>query len=280
MTREERIQVLSSGLITLPVDPVDVAKANHSAFKRVDYTVNRVNLPPRDKARKFDDAVMGEIATNALIAYLKSRFAVPAVSYEELRVDSSKINDSGWDVLLLPSIGIDGNLGGRAVLPSVTMSVKSSRIPKRDQDDYVRAISRWDFKTLKYHPNSIRDDLQADLWVQIYYPFQESQACEVNWDCAQAVLSEHVLSKEGSAVLARALRLQQRFAHPTVVAVTTTEEIVDFVGSSPEKTDYMYVNGERKAIWPSKIAEIGHPLSDLRSMVDGLLARRKAISPG
>lgn len=267
MTRDERIQLLAAGLIALPVDLVDIARANHSAFKRVDYTVNRKNLPLRDKARKFDDAVMGEIATNALISYLRKNFAIPAISYEDLRVDSSQINDSGWDVLLLPTIGIDGNLGGKAQLPIVTMSVKSSRIPKNDKDDLVSALSRWDFKTLKYHEDSIREDLQADIWIQVYYPLQESSADNLDWNAAQDVLNGESLSKEGSATLYRALRLHDRFAHPTVVGLTTSQKIIDYVSLCSNKTDYMYVGGEKKPIWPSKIAAIGQPLANLPAIV-------------
>jgi hypothetical protein len=266
MTRDERIRTLTAGIVQLPVDSLNIAKATLSAFKRVDHTVNRENLPLRDRVKKFDDAVMGEIATNALVSYLRKNLKVPAISYEDLRIDSSKIHDSGWDVLILPTIKSNGDLGGSARLPIMTISVKSSRIPKRDKDNLESAISNWDFKTLKYKENAALD-LPADFWIQIYYPLEESCANALDYPAAKEALASDLLYEKGRCTLLKALRLKDRYAHPAAVALTTSQDILSYVEHCSKKTDHMYVGRERKPIWPSKIAEIGKPLAELASII-------------
>ncbi len=277
MTREERIAALSANTVAVPVDGVCIAKAIHSAFNRNEYTVNRKGLPGRDSAEKLDHAIMGEIATNAFITYAKVSFGIPAVSYEDLRVDASRVNDSGWDVLFFPTLGACGELAGDSCLPAVTISVKSSRIPPRLNDSIRTAIELYDFKVLKYH-DDVRLDLGSDIWVQVYYPNAESAANNIDLAAVAEVLKCPRLDAQGSNRISSALRVRERYASPTAIAITSSAEILAHFVSGVPATDQMQVGLSTKVIWNTKFADVGRPLTELPNIVNRVLGSR--MPPG
>jgi hypothetical protein len=153
----------------------EIKKENYNvaaewASKKLNYSIDRPNMNTRGVSEAVDDKIMGDIATIALVEFIKSQ-GLQAIAYDQIRTDNFEMADPGWDIF----VGLSGlnhwaktTTSPQSPPPNLgfTISVRSSRLVK-DEDVNI-AINTRDFKIFAKNAN-ITDDLSADIETQVYY---------------------------------------------------------------------------------------------------------------
>lgn len=267
MNAGDRTQYLLGSVVELASDGINFAKALQYGFRRFKHTVNRRNLPARSHAERFDSIVLGEIATNCVIDYIRRVPKLCCCSYDELRVDNFENEDMGWDAIVFYKRGWYPD-----VIPNYTMplpfklSVKSSTIPEKDAGNLHKVIQTRDIKILKINER-VEDDLRVDGVVQTYYPHETANRKDIDLLAVQSIIDNPALGLDQLNRLANLLRLEARCRGLKIVAFSLASEIVDHIESSEKKLDHMFVDGMKKEIWNTKIADVGHPMQDFDKLV-------------
>lgn len=139
------------------------------AAKKLFFSIDRDNMNRRSLTESLDDKIMGEVATVAVVEYLRS-VGLQAASYDQFRLDRFQRPDPGWDILLGDGtyrwVEAADKSGGRPASVK-TASVKSSRLPTGD--GVKRAIAKRDFKIFAKPNQPLPHALTADIEMQIYF---------------------------------------------------------------------------------------------------------------
>lgn len=153
------------------------------ACKKLKNSVDRQGMNRRGISEALDDKIMGDIATIALCHYFLD-LGYGAIAYDQIRNDNFELPDPGWDIVISrpENRSLLNNWGRNKTndprIPpyfSLSISVKSSRLPKRDNDDVKESLSTRDFKIFDLNRQNIHQDLTADIETQVYYELGRTQ---------------------------------------------------------------------------------------------------------
>lgn len=140
----------------LPVDDVIIEKTMRNVVKKYNYTY-RALMYQRTPVELLDNLYMGDLAKNALYAYLVKHSYHPVIDYDEIRTDNFESADPGWDLMV-------GNL-------KLKVEIKSSIPPNAENIHDI--IEKRDIKITASHDNGHTwinpNDIESDIHVQIYF---------------------------------------------------------------------------------------------------------------
>ncbi|MFK7802376.1 MAG: hypothetical protein AB8G95_12135, partial [Anaerolineae bacterium] len=226
---------------------------------------DRKNMNRRPLTESLDDKIMGEVATVAVVEYLRS-VGVPAASYDQFRLDNFERPDPGWDILLGTGtyewIAAEDRSSGRPKMIK-TASVKSSRLPKGDS---VRsAIEKRDFKILAKPGQSLTQALTADIEMQVYFERDKSwlpKGIVVTADEVHACMQ----ARENCAVVLEKLKIVERFGQCYLAAWHTREQIVLESAKLGKKQWVSHHAGSGKKMWCAPLKH-GASFAEIRNEV-------------
>ena len=144
-------------VIKLPVRPDIIEKTMKNVVLKYDNT-NKDEMYDRTPVELLDNLYMGDIAKNALFAYLVDQGVTNIIDYDEVRIDEFKNPDPGWDFIV----------GNR----KLKVEVKSSIPPNQES---ISSIIRYrDIKITACHdkrnPQWIMPlDQESYIHVQVYF---------------------------------------------------------------------------------------------------------------
>ncbi|UFH54794.1 hypothetical protein [Spirosoma sp. KNUC1025] len=209
-------------------------------------------MNPRNISEKFDDGVMGEIASVAVIQFLMDH-GRNVIAYDDIRKDQYQEPDPGWDILSSRQ-SFDDWLDHTADVKSkpdfaYSFSIKSSRIPAADGDDINLAIRRRDFKIFK-RSTSIELDITSDFEVQVYYSLQSSK-----FDNFLSITLEDISNKRIDAIVEK-LKLLERYSECFLSGAASRSRIIEYSNSLPESKKYWgsYHEGHQKFMWSAPLS--------------------------
>ena len=158
-----------------PIRPEHALAAIEWACKKLNYSIDRPNMNPRGLSESLDDKIMGDMATVAVVEYLRYELKLPAVAYDQVRNDNFQSPDPGWDVAIGPTAYVWAKNTDDPATPIglVTASVRSSRLPR--SDTLTKAVQTRDFKIFAPPGSSIEDCITADVEMQVYYDYHRTQ---------------------------------------------------------------------------------------------------------
>ena len=239
-------------MIELVVDKTWVERATRWACRRVQHTIDRSNMNLRGLTERLDDIVMGEIGSAAVAQFLVNRGNC-VIAYDEVRRDGNLEPDPGWDLVVGPALDQWPEEDSDVRTPPVsahTISVKTSRIPKADNDSVELAIERRDFKVFK-RSEAIEDDLSSDYESQIYYPLYESKMRDTQ-NITQTLVATEAVEEINSL-----LRLGERYGRCFLTGFVSKETLVDHSQSliEAQKSPYWtsWHGGEAKEMWSAPL---------------------------
>lgn len=239
---------LSSTFVELPIHQVDRATLGRNAARKVDYSVDRTGLPTRNLRARFDDKLMGDLATEAFAIWLASFRGLTVVSYDSIRTDDFIYRDPGWDVAVGRRIPpVKEWTAPWQVPPHLwTISVKSSRIPAGDRDA-TTAVMKRDFKVLRY-ASDVRNDLHADIETQIYFPHSSRRSeLSLSRHELQAAIHDNLAAEE----LADYDEGIGRFSPSLLVRFASAQRLASRVDDS------FRMPGLGKDFWSAPLFELG-----------------------
>jgi hypothetical protein len=224
-----------------------VSEAVKWVCNRLAFTIDRQHMNPRNLSERLDDGVMGEIASVAVMQFLMDHGRY-VVSYDQIRTDNYMEADPGWDVLssreafdqwLAKSPDVKVKPGF-----AYSFSIKSSRIPKADNDEIDRAIEKRDFKIFK-KSGSIDLDLTADFEVQVYYLLGASV-----FEPDMKISAEDVSCKNINVII-KNLRLMERYSECFLSGAASRQVLINYSNSLPAGQRYWssYHAGYEKQMW-------------------------------
>jgi hypothetical protein len=224
-----------------------IGEAVRWVCNRLAYTFDRENMNPRSLSERLDDGIMGEIASAAVMQFLADN-GRNVIAYDQIRKDEYKEHDPGWDVLT-SQISFDDWIATTEDIKSkpsfaYSFSIKSSRIPKADNDDINTAIQRRDFKIFK-KSQVIDSDITADFEVQVYYLLNKS-----SFNSSLKVLPDDVFNKRIDEIITK-LKLQERYSHCFLSGAASRRVLINYCNSLPENKRYWSSNhaGYEKKMW-------------------------------
>lgn len=237
---------------TVHVRTEKLRDAIHWVCNRLNFTIDRDNMNPRNLSERFDDGVMGEIASAAVIQFLtdQNRYAI---SYDQIRRDNYQEADPGWDILTArePFEGWLKSTSNVKIKPSFShsLSIKSSRIPEADNDNIQLAISRRDFKILKTS-DSIEKDLTSDFEVQVYFLLTQSKYTN-NLQIKIKDVEDHNIQN-----LIDTLRLEERYGTCYLSGAASRASLIKHSTSLPENKRFWtsYHLGHEKQMWRAPLS--------------------------
>jgi hypothetical protein len=187
------------------------------ACKKLNYSIDRPNMNPRGLSESLDDKVMGDVATVAVVEYLRYELKVPAVAYDQVRNDNFQSPDPGWDVAIGPTAYVWAKTTDDAAsltddpatpIGLMTASVRSSRLPRADT--LAKAVQTRDFKIFAPPNSSIEDCITADVEMQVYYDYHRTQLGP------RKILPAHVQQciqdRSSCQQIMQALEIQERYS--------------------------------------------------------------------
>ena len=252
-------------MIEITVDKGWAEKAVRWACRRLQYTIDRPNMNPRSLAERLDDIVMGEIGSAAVAQFLVDR-GNRVIAYDEVRKDGSRQPDPGWDLVVGPALDGWPYVGDDVRMPpesAHTISVRTSRIPKADEDSIDLAIERRDFKVFK-KSEMIEDDLSSDYETQIFYRLSESKMkgigniTEVPYIVRAAIEGSRYVGDEEFKAINRWLHLRERYGKCFLVGFISKEALTDYsrlLIESQEPTCWnSWHGGESKEMWRAPLS--------------------------
>jgi hypothetical protein len=198
--------------------------------RRLAFTIDRGQMNSRSIAEKLDDGIMGEIASIAIMQYL-SDSGRQVVAYDQIRRDEYKDPDPGWDVLVSNKVDLEQwilTTQNPKIKPidAHSISIKSSRIPKADEDNIETAVNRRDYKIFKKN-SSIIDDLTADFEAQVYYPLVTS-VFDKKWNISSEQLQQH-----NYELIMNELHIMERYSNCFICGLASKKVIADYSRTQP-----------------------------------------------
>ena len=156
------------------VRPDGILTAILWACKKLYYSIDRPGMNPRPLAEKLDDKIMGDLASVAVLENLEG-INVSAVAYDQVRRDNFRLPDPGWDIAIGKDALSWANNPRDPMRPTglFTASIRSSRLPRNDTLE--QAVRTRDFKIFAQPNRTIVESITADIEMQVYYNYQESQ---------------------------------------------------------------------------------------------------------
>lgn len=236
------------------------------AAKKLFFSIDRKDMNRRPLTESLDDKIMGEVATVAVVEYMRSA-GMQAASYDQFRLDEFKQPDPGWDILFgletYQWIKSEDRAEGRPKSIK-TASVKSSRLPKGDS--LKTSIQKRDFKIFAKLGQPLAQALTADIEMQVYFERECSwlprgvnvTADEVN-GCVEA--------RENCAIVLEKLKIAERFGSCQLTAWQNSSQIVFESAKLSQKHWTSYHAGCGKKMWVAPL-RLGYGFADLKVEVE------------
>lgn len=181
------------------------------ASKKLFNSIDRPKMNERGMSEALDDKIMGDIATIAIVEYVRS-IGLQAVAYDQIRDDEFKEPDPGWDIAIAEK-GLNKwakETDNPRVPPRdqcFTLSVKSSRLVR---DEAVEiAIGLRDFKIFSHNANDISSDLTSDIEAQVYYPLEKTQLR--NASINESDIRKCILNRRDCSLVTDCLAIHNRY---------------------------------------------------------------------
>lgn len=206
------------------VSPDGVHMAILWACKKLYYSIDRPGMNRRSLAEKLDDKIMGDLATVAVLEYLAG-INVPSIAYDQVRGDDFRLPDPGWDIVIGKDAISWGNNPKDPMTPTgmFTASVRSSRLPRNDTLE--QALRTRDFKIFAAANKTIAVSITADIEMQVYYNYQDTQLDANAVD--QQRIAQSVRSLKVQEII-NLLSIQQRFGRCFLTAWNDKTTIIQY----------------------------------------------------
>lgn len=140
----------------LPVNNLIIDKTMRNVVKKYNYTYRSL-MYHRTPVELLDNLYMGDLAKNALYAYLVATCNRPVIDYDVIRTDNFESADPGWDMMV-------GNL-------KLKVEIKSSIPP--NGENLRDIIDKRDIKITASHDKGHTwinpNDIESDIHVQVYF---------------------------------------------------------------------------------------------------------------
>ncbi|MEM8857551.1 MAG: hypothetical protein AAGD96_04480 [Chloroflexota bacterium] len=218
------------------------------AAKKLYFSVDRRNMNKRSLTESLDDKIMGEVATVAVVEYLRS-VGFDAASYDQFRRDDFKRPDPGWDILFGHGVYRWVEVAQKTVdRPETikTASVKSSRLPKGD--DITAAILKRDFKIFCTPQKSLEVTLTADYEMQVYFDRERSwlnKSLSITADDVNTCIQQ----REKCQIVLEKLNIEQRYGSCFLTTWNKKEQILRDSAAFSRKTWTSFHAGHAKKMW-------------------------------
>jgi len=245
--------------IVWKLDDNAINTAIYYACNKVHHSVDRANMNPRAITERLDDKVMGDIATMSVAAYLQSK-GVVVYLYDAHRTDNFHDPDPGWDVAYCMGNVTTPFQNPRALPNSITLSVRSSRIPKADGDDITTSIKKRDFKIFAYPSRSLEMCISADIETQVYYKLSSSQLSKE--DVSEALVLDCIRNPANCLEIRRRLRVDERYGESYLTAWNTKKGIIEYSKTLRQPVWASFHQGFEKRMWIAPLRE-GYSFEEL-----------------
>lgn len=230
------------------------------ASRKLHYSIDRPGMNPRGLSEKLDDKIMGDIATVAVIEYLRT-LAIPVVAYDQVRQNAFHEPDPGWDV------AIGANVPEWRKAPQdpknpvglITASVRSSRLPRNDSLE--AAVRTRDFKIFALSGATIEQCITADIEMQVYYPYERTQLGDRTISRAQ--IAACMGDRPQCGEIMRLLDIQGRYGECYLTAWNYKAAIVEY--SHRLQNPYWASYGKRMWFAPLRL---GRDFDELAELVE------------
>jgi hypothetical protein len=198
----------SADIITLPVDAAIKAKTAQNALLKFNFTHPSL-MYARSPVEILDNIYMGDLAKNALLAYLRAHCTNPIEDYDEVRTDEFKKPDPSWDY----------KVGKRRI----RLEVKSSIPPNHEAR--ASLVANRDIKITASHDNGRTwlspEKLESEIHAQIYFYAKTSPKGAETF----AQLTE-ILLKEPESI--HRLIHSEKYDEPLFFGWSTKKQIIRF----------------------------------------------------
>lgn len=239
------------------VRPDGILMAILWACKKLYYSIDRPGMNPRSLPKKLDDKIMGDLATVAVLEYLAG-IGVPAVAYDQIRRDNFRLPDPGWDLAIGKDAVSWGSNPRDPMTPTglLTASIRSSRLPRNDTLE--QAVRTRDFKIFAHTNKTIADSITADIEIQVYYNYQETQLDANAID--QRRVGQGVRSLQVQEIM-NLLSIKQRFGRCFLTAWNYKTAIIQHSGTLSKP--YWESYGQRMWFSPLRLGKDFRELKEL-----------------
>ena len=240
------------------------------ASKKLDNSIDRPNMNIRSISEALDDKIMGDVATIAVCKYLRE-VGFSAITYDQIRKDSFKSPDPGWDVAVSKDQRSLNQWAKETNDPTIvpkfalTISVKSSRLPKGD--DIYSAIRRRDFKIFNLNNDRIYLDLSADIETQVYYELEKTQLN--NLQVTHQDIVRATLDRENCKVIDEKLMIHYRYGQCILSRWNFSEEIITKTNMKLQMKRPVTWCSFGKSMWLASLDE-GYSFQKLDTLEDKL----------
>lgn len=148
--------MVTNDIIILPVTQEVMEKTADNVARKYLFT-HRSLMYGRTPVELLDNLFMGDLAKNAMLAYLRSTCVRQIIDYDEIRLDQFHNPDPGWDF----KVGND----------ETKVEIKSSIPP--NSEDRQSIVDKRDIKITASHNSGIHlippTELESEIHVQIYF---------------------------------------------------------------------------------------------------------------
>lgn len=211
------------------VDPQHLLAAIEWSCKKLRHSIDRPQMNRRGLSESLDDKIMGDVATVAVVEYLR-HIDVRAVAYDQIRRDQFRDWDPGWDVAFGQGTTEWAKQPDDPKAPDpclYTASVRSSRLPRNDSLDY--AVKNRDFKIFAPHNSSISNCITADVEIQVYYDYRRTQLGELQ--ITDEMVTACIEGRPRCAQISAELKIGERYGTCFLTAWNFKDAIVEHSGT-------------------------------------------------
>lgn len=227
--------MVESDILALPVTDEVVEKTMINTAKKFSYTYQTL-MYSRTPIELLDNIYMGDVAKNALVAYLRAHSTLPIIDYDEIRTDGFQTHDPGWDFM----IGESG----------IKVEVKSSIPPNRESG--ASLINLRDIKITASHDKGKTwmppEEIESDVHVQVYFyatPYREG------YDSFDKLASD--LEKD-YRIIGRLINAS-KYNHPLFLGWTTKKRIIRHLNTLPQEQRTWTFAWTSRIYWKSPIKD-------------------------
>lgn len=227
--------MVESDILALPVTDEVVEKTMINTAKKFGYTYKTL-MYSRTPIELLDNIYMGDVAKNALVAYLRAHSTLPITDYDEIRTDGFQTHDPGWDFM----IGESG----------IKVEVKSSIPPNRESG--ASLINLRDIKITASHDKGqtwmLPEDMESDIHVQVYFyatPYRKG------YDSFDELASD---LKRDYRIIGRLINAS-KYNHPFFLGWTTKKRIIKHLKALPQEQRTWTFVWTSRIYWKSPIKD-------------------------
>ncbi len=242
------------------VKPEHILAAVEWSCKKLYHSIDRPGMNKRRLTERLDDKIMGDIATVAVVEYLRYGLKIQAVAYDQIRQNQFKLPDPGWDVAFGENTYQWAQTTGDPRVPVglTTASIRSSRLVKTDTIN--QAIANRDFKIFAPQGVDIGACITADIEIQVYYDYQKSLLAERKIDDVH--VRQCIQDRARCEEIVNLLDIESRYGKCYLTAWNDKASIVQYSNT----LEVAYWSSYGKRMWFAPL-RFGKDMQDIASFV-------------